>query len=630
VWFGRDVAFTYGPLYQRLSSAPSLWIGVSTGTILATSSMLPMLVSVLAIFVSVRLLLPKVQPWKRAVFLAGVCWSPPGIRLALCLLAFVIFLRLADAVASRAVGVALSALAAAILCLACFLVSTDAGLYAVAALLLCLAATAIVKWKTPGAVSSLCAFLLATGVCLAILAVATNAVMSSPLNFSYWKSSLTLATGYRWFEPKPMTEASTRRVLGALALGIAVFGIAWWRREPDGDHWTQRPVFLLSGFCLALLMMQSGLVRSDVIHVVIGIYPTVFLSGAILMGAVTNVRWMSAILLGVFVATIPVITPPYAESFPSSALKGAREILRPNLTCPQGKQEFDHACFSSADAQLFTAVSHYVDQHTSPGDPIVVFPYQNAFGVMARRTVAGGVLQNYLVNGDYLTELDLAGLRKADPPLGLYLPEAGQGVGVNSREGIHSYAMDGVPSFTRSPEVWFYLLRHYRSESGPTPGVLGLARDATRDQRLAFTEEKIAEAPGTVRITKRQTWVDLGQIHWPAAGADFLKFRFRVDYAPWWKLRKPSSLAMVMSFADRSWQLAYFVAEPNHDSEVWVYPGDPKQEGGYFSSDDSRWPAGSPPIRVKLLITPLDWISVSPESVSVEEVDAVRVSLNLK
>src|SRR5271166_5252741 len=36
VWFGRDVAFTYGPLYQWLSSAPSRWIGISTGSILAT------------------------------------------------------------------------------------------------------------------------------------------------------------------------------------------------------------------------------------------------------------------------------------------------------------------------------------------------------------------------------------------------------------------------------------------------------------------------------------------------------------------------------------------------------------------------------------------------------------------
>ena len=36
IWLGRDVAFTYGPLFQWLSSAPSRWIGISVGSILAT------------------------------------------------------------------------------------------------------------------------------------------------------------------------------------------------------------------------------------------------------------------------------------------------------------------------------------------------------------------------------------------------------------------------------------------------------------------------------------------------------------------------------------------------------------------------------------------------------------------
>ncbi len=627
VWFGRDVIFTYGPLYQWLSSAPSRWIGVSTGTILANANMLPTFVSILATFVGMRLFLPKVSPWRRALFLAVVLWSPPNIRQAICLFAFLIFVRLADAVACRAGGVVLPGLGAAILCLACFLVSADAGLYCVAAFLFCLAATAIVEAKTPRAVIRLCAFLVATGVGLAIYVVATNAVISSPLDFSYWKSSLALATSYRWFESKPLTDASTRRLLGALALGIAVFGAAWWRREPDEDYWTLRPAFLLSGFCLALLMMQSGLVRSDVVHVVWGIYPMVFLSGTILIGAPTNVRWLSAILVVILVATTQMITTSHAEYSPNSVWQGARKLFRPNLACPEGKQEFDHACFAPPDAQLFTTVSGYVDQHTSPGDPILVFPYQNAFGVMSRRRVAGGVLQAYLANGDYLTDLDLAELRKASPPFGLYLPESGPTFGLQSPDGIYSYSLDGVPSFTRSPGVWFYLLRHYRSDGGPAPSVLGLVRDDTRDQRLAFTEEKIADALGTVRVTKRRTLVDLGQVHWPAAEASFLKFRFRVDYPFWWKVRKPSSLALLMSFADGSQKWTAFVVEPNHDSEVWIYPGEAKEMGGYFSSDDSRWPIGKPLASLTLVISPFDWVSVSPESVSIEAVAAVRASI---
>ena len=615
MWFGRDVLFTYGPLYQWLASAPSRWIGVSTGTIEATSNVLPSLVSVLAIFASMRLLLPNVSPWRRAVFLAVVFWSPPGIRLAICLFAFVTFVRLTDAVAVRRAGIVLSALAAAIICLAAFLSQRMPASIAARLLLLCVAATAIVKSRVPGAVTRLCAFLAAGWLCFAIFVVATNAVMGSALNFSYWKSSLVLAASYRWFEPKAITEASTWRILGTLALALGVFGVAWWKREPEGDHWTLRPAFLLAGFCLAFLMMQSALVRSDPIHVVNGIYPIVFFSGAILIGELTSARWVSALLLVGFVVTAPFILTPSVEPPASSALKGARELLQPNLACPEGKQEFDHACFGPTIARLFSTTSNYIDQHTSPGDAIVVFPYQNAFGVMARRNVAGGVLQGYLVNGEYLTELDLAGLRKANPQFGLYFPD-----------GVYSFGLDGVPSFTRSPGIWFYLLRHYRSDSDAPPGVVGLVRDDSRDQRLSFTEERLADALETVQVTKRVTSLDLGPIHWPAAGADFLKFRFRVNYGLWWKIRKPSALTLLISFADRSSKSIRFVVEPNHYSEVWIYPWDAKLMGGYFSSDYSEPPPGSPITNLTLLVEPFDWISVSPESVSIGSVDAVRIN----
>jgi hypothetical protein len=445
--------------------------------------------------------------------------------------------------------------------------------------------------------------------------VATNAVMGSALNFSYWKSSLVLAASYRWFEPKAITEASTWRILGTLALALGVFGVAWWKREPERDHWTLRPAFLLAGFWLAVLMMQSALVRSDPIHVVNGIYPIVFFSGAILIGELATVRWLSALLLVGFVVIAPFILTPGVQPLASSALKGAQELFRPNLTCPDGKHEFDRACFPATIAQLFSTLSNYVDQHTSPGDAIVVFPYQNAFGVMARRNLAGGVLQGYLVNGDYLTELDLAGLRKDNPQFGLYFPD-----------GVYSFGMDGVPNFTRSPRIWFYLLRHYRSDSHAPPGVVGLVRDDSRDQRVSFTEERLADALETVQVTKRVTSLDLGPIHWPAAGADFLKFRFRVNYGLWWKIRKPSALTLLISFADRSSKSIRFVVEPNHYSEVWIYPWDAKLMGGYFSSDYSEPLPGSPITNLRLLVEPFDWISISPESVSIGSVDAFRIN----
>ncbi len=149
VWFGRDVAFTYGPLYQWLESAPSRWIGLSTGSIYATAFTLPFLVIILSTFLTVRLLLPEAATWRRALLmlLAVVFWSPPDIRVSLCLLAFAIFVRFTDAVATPSKAVAPRALASAGICLAAFLVSSDTGIYTVAGLSFCVAATAITRGR---------------------------------------------------------------------------------------------------------------------------------------------------------------------------------------------------------------------------------------------------------------------------------------------------------------------------------------------------------------------------------------------------------------------------------------------------------------------------------------------------
>jgi hypothetical protein len=226
-------------------------------------------------------------------------------------------------------------------------------------------------------------------------------------------------------------------------------------------------------------------------------------------------------------------------------------------------------------------------------------------------------MQSYLVNGKYLTGVELAGLERAKPPFALYFPD-----------GPLSQEIDGVPNFTRSPEVWFYLLRHYRAEGTSEPGVLGLLRDEGRDNRVILTFEKIAEPPGEVRIERRVSLIDLGQIRWPAAGADFLRLRVRVNYPVWWKLRKPSQLTLQMSFADGSHKAINFLVEPNRTGDVWVYPGDDKTMGNYFF-DESQWrPDSREPITgMKLQGAPFDWISVIPASVSVQAIEAVHMSL---
>ena len=620
IWFGRDVVFTYGPLFQWLSSTPSRWLGISTGAVFTTWYTLPYFLIVLATFLSAWLLLQEASPWKRRLFflVAVVFWSHPDVRTAVSIAVFLGFMRLVDAVASDTRIRVLPALVAGAVCILCFLLSTDTGLYSVAALALSVTATYAVKRRLPGTGFRLMIFTGLAAACFAVLMLATNAAMASPLNFKFWESSLTFGTSYRWFEPLAMPKASKRLVLCTLGMGIVIFSLAWRWREPDSRCWTLSPSFLLSGFFFSFLMLQSGLVRSDLGHVLLAIYPMIFFCGAIVAGGRNSAPVLSATILGMAVAVTLLLLPPYWIFAPGTLEAKWSGMHAPMVGCPDGFRLFDQACFRTADSELLSSVSAYVDQHTDRRDPILVFPYETAFGLTSRRMVAGGVLQSYLVNGEYLTNLELAGLRRWDPPFGLYFPD-----------GVISEAVDGIPNFTRSPRLWFYLVRHYRLAGSPAKGVLGLARDGTRDWRLTLHQQELETTPGEMPITSRNSSFDLAPVHWPSEGADFLRLRLRITYSPLWKIRKPSQTSVQITFADGSQKRIGFLVEPNRTSEVWLYPWDGAAMGSYFAADEAEWRVTNRPavVGLKLFITRFDWISVVPSRLFIESVDAVRMSM---
>ncbi|HUI82748.1 MAG TPA: hypothetical protein VL240_00910 [Candidatus Binatia bacterium] len=348
-----------------------------------------------------------------------------------------------------------------------------------------------------------------------------------------------------------------------------------------------------------------------------GIYPMILFCGALAIERGSS-RLISLMLPAAVVVITVLLVQPNGVFQPAYFRLVLHQIMHPVVTCPPETQQFDGACLQPHDAELFSVVSLYLGRHAAPGDTIAVFPYETAFGLTSRHQVAGGVLQSYLVNGDYLTRLELAGLRRARPSVGLYLPD-----------GYISAPLDYVPNFTRSADLWFYLLRHYRAESSPAQGVLGLVRDDGRNERLIATEEQIADPVGPAPIKKRSTAIVLADLRWPVAGADFLKLRLRVAYPAWWQLRKPSELTLFMSFHDGSERWIRLVVPPNRLSDIWVYAWDDKGLENYFAADESQWrpTRNVPPTSLRLLITPYDWISVVPSSVSIQSVQAVRLGM---
>ncbi len=150
---------------------------------------------------------------------------------------------------------------------------------------------------------------------------------------------------------------------------------------------------------------------------------------------------------------------------PSSFRYRLAQMRHPLTSCPGGFREFSGVCFTASFAEMLEVGSTYLQQHSGEHDSVVLFPYQYMFGLASGRNVAGGVLQSFLAGGPYLSQFDIDGYRRAAAPAGLYFPD-----------GDLSIAIDEVPNFTRTPDVWFWLNRHYQSQQELSAGMFGLAQ----------------------------------------------------------------------------------------------------------------------------------------------------------
>ena len=179
------------------------------------------------------------------------------------------------------------------------------------------------------------------------------------------------------------------------------------------------------------------------------------------------------------------------------------------------------------------------------------------------------------------------------------------------------------------PEVWFWLVRHYRSAGELGPGVVGLERDDSRTSRIMMRSQPLGLAARTYAIASRSSATNLGAPDWPA-GFDFIRLRMSIHYPLWWKLRKPERLQLEITRADGSRDVQWVVVQPNVSSEVWLYPWNGSELGSYFNSDEAQWRLNSRPAitNLRFLVTPLDWVSQQPESITIESADAVQLTMS--
>jgi hypothetical protein len=611
LWFGQDVAFTYGPLYQWLSSAPSRWTGISMGAIFDSCVSLPLWCTFLFGYFTLVLLLPEQPAWKRFVLLLLLCifWAPVEGRIAFVIFLFAAFLRGWYAVRRQVLAPVLAGCSAALLCAVAFLYSTDTGVYTLAAFVLSLAGVAWEDRRDGQLLRSYGPALVAFSFFSLVLVLVVNAFLAKPLDFRFWKNSLAILGSYRWIEPVSISRAGTLHLLGALLVAGVVFLMRAATARNRDRGIAARSSFLLSAFALSCLTMQSGLVRSDWGHIVVSTYATVFLTGVVLFSFAS--RMVSALTF------LLVVTCSLMFGEPPSLVTALRynytQLRSPSTTCPSRFMDFDHVCYPGEFVETLQHTVDFLQQHSGPGDFMAVFPFHNIFGVASRRNVAGGVLQSYLVSGPYLSQVDIAGLERAAAPVGLYLPDSEL-----------SQPIDEVPNFTRSPDVWLWMFRHYRKEQELVPRILGLERDDLRADTMAMQTHPL-NAAAHYPIPTRDAVLDLGGITWPVDNADFLRLRLKVHYPLWWKLRKPARLVLKIERADSSDDLKPFIVEPNVSSDVWFYPWNQADLAHYFDAEEGRWRTSPRPAitHLRLLVTPLDWVSVQPDMIEVQAADAI-------
>ena len=554
IWIGRDVAFTHGPIFQWLSSIPARSMPLSLGALYATWNSVPLWCAILFAYLALRLLLPEQPPWKRFVLLLLLAsfWET-SLRTTLPVLCFAVFLRnwykLKD---ERAKAWSVGAVGA-VLCAIAFLVAGDTGVYGMAAWWICAAGIAL-ETRREQFWRQIVAVLVAFVVGFLVVMVVVNTVMARPFDFKFWRDTMAQVAVYRWATPAAMTEQGATHLFGALAIGIAVFVARTLSRSKDVRPITQRTAFLAGGFVFAFAVLQSALVRSDLGHVIIGEFAMIFFVCVILFsfeGAASGVGVLVA-LAGSMLVSHPVFRP-------SSVLRLYSQLKNPVTECPAGYHEFDQACYVEPLTPLMlTAGGNFLSQHAGANDSVFVFPYQTMFGLAARRNVAGGLMQAYTASGPVLSQLEITGLEGKSIPAALYLPDddfshMSEAEARRWSRNYLSVPVDGIPNFTRIPEVWFWMLRHYRTSQQLSPGVVGLERDDSRASRIcdAVTRQPLGLPARSYPISDRVSATDFGVPNWPA-GFDFIRLRLTVRYPVWWKLRKPERLQLEIT-QQRRW-----------------------------------------------------------------------------
>jgi hypothetical protein len=615
-WLGRDVIFTYGPLYELMIGLPARLLHQSgIGSLYRTWATIPICLSIMLVYGIGSLLLDSEPVWKRVIFLGSIIlfFCPLNIRPLICVFILAVLARTMVTLTSRTV--LRRAVAISLLMIGASLVSADAGIYGAATFVV------VVFWAfcfEHRSRREIVRFGLTTATLAVAWMLVLNAIIGSLLDFRFWRINAAQVSNYRWAQPTGLNQLMAFvMVFIAFTTALLTLGPAWILRRTDVSVLTKRPFFLFSGFFVAILYLQSGLVRADWEHVCQAIFPGIAIIVITLLGTVSIARRSTRIWMGVALLIALFISFGLMQRLcGSQLLRNNLAVHRVKGTCPVGTGYFQQACLDIPVVEIMSRAESFLTG--SPDPKAIVFPYQNALAVAARKLAAGGILQSYAANGELLMAQQLQSLRQDRPELAIY--------GVDN---LASWRIDEVSNFSRSPEVWLFLQQNYKFDSKLAEGFLGLHKDEKRSRQWKESwEDADTFRPKTLKVSDAGVY-DFGGVDW-SKPYDFIRLELRLKYPIWWKLSKPSAVAVLLQLSDGSTKVAHVVLPPNTDTELWIFPWEEADLSRYFLPDPQQWRGSSvrPSVtRIAISVVPYDAISVLPSAIEVRNVQAASLAL---
>ena len=614
-WLGRDVIFTFGPLYELMIGLPSRVMRQSDiGFIYRTWSVIPIAVSILLVCGIGALLLGSEPVWKRLLFFSVLIyfWCPFDVRPVLVVFVFAVFVRATASLQDRT-ALPWAAVASSLI-IGTFLLSADAGLYSLAALgIVVFLAFCFQRQRR----RELVRFGLVTATLLAALVFVVNAIAGKVLEFRLWRGGLEEVSNFRWAMSMGLQSEMSFLIAVIFSATVLVLASGWLFRRVDASAITRSPGFLSSGFCIAILCLQSCLVRSDWQHIGPAIFPAVATIGLVLLGTGPIRREIAFCLAGLALAASMFDATTQSHRLRSFLLLSRNwDAQRVDSKCPSEMQYFQQACVSDHQFQILSSAEKFLRRSADP--KAFVFPYENVLAVAAGKLAVGGVLQSYEASGDFLMNVQLESLHRDRPELAIY--------GVDN---VASWRVDEVSNFTRSPKVWLYLQQNYQFDSALSGGFIGLRRDDERSKHWKESRESSAGFnPKMMKVSESGIY-DVGNVDWTAP-YDFIRLEVRFPYPRRWKLTKPSAVSVLLYLSDGSLKVVPARFAPNENAEIWIYPWDDTQLSRYFEPDPQQWRSGSsrPTVaHLKIKLEPFDELSVLPSAIEVRKAEAVSINL---